>query len=243
MRLALALSLVIAGCIAPNPDYVGGGGDVGGGGAGSGGGGGGAGGGGAGGTGGGGGGGTGGGSTAPDLSMVEPPDLGAPPDLTPPPPVCKDGTRECFGTTAVVCDHGQWTSGRPCPYATNPSTASCTGGYCDSPAGAPNCLFGSGPSETYCYQQVSQNASCEPFVDPQSMGLFWSCAQSVGKGASGDACTNGSQCRTGLCGANGTCFRSCTGASDCPQHTPALKCKSVGIEVEGVSMTENSCVP
>jgi hypothetical protein len=226
--LPFALAVALAGCTAPNPNWEGPG-TVGSGGGGSGGG--------------------NGGGAPPDLGAPKgsPPDLASPqlPDLAPPPPSCTPGERRCSSgappASQLCAADGQWST-RVCPVASDPALAMCMGDFCQPPGDAQNCLIGNGASEDACYS-LSPTLSCQPFIDPQSNGWMWFCAKAVGTGGAGDACTHGSQCRTGFCGSNGTCFRGCEGPGDCPQHSPQLQCKQVTIEVEGVQIFENGCAP
>jgi hypothetical protein len=216
------ITLLLVGCTMPNPDYVEPG--VGGGGSGS------------------GGGGVGGmidAGTA-DLAMKDGAAPSSSPDLSSP-PECQSGDRSCANGSSVACVGGKKVPDRICPSGPN-GPGSCQAGYCELPTDAPQCDFGNGPSEDYCYQQVSPNSTCVPFITGQA-GVTWACGGVVGTKASGDACTNGAQCRSGLCGSNGTCFRPCTGVQDCPQHSPALSCKPIMLVVEGVPVTAHSCVP
>jgi len=238
-RWAVVLALfVVGGCTAPNPDWAGtpgGGGGVGSGGGGAGDGGGGV-----------GSGGASDGGAGVDSSTGSP-DLGAP-DLAG--AMCSADERRCVSGPAAsqACEGGHFVESRRCPNGdVSVLDAQCSGGYCAPPVGAAPCDLNGGPSEAYCFNQISSDHSCQPFVDPQSKQVGWACALVVGSGASGDACTDGAQCRSGLCGSNGTCFRPCNtnrgGNSGCPLHQPPLVCKKVTISVEGVTVSADSCVP
>jgi hypothetical protein len=159
---------------------------------------------------------------------------------------CSGDQRQCASNPveSQSCQSGSWVASRPCPTGdVSVLDAQCNGGYCAPPLGASPCDLNGGPSESYCFQQVSSQHSCQPFVDPQSKMVSWSCAVVVGSGASGAACSSGSQCRSGFCASNGVCFRPCSSTSDCPQHQPPFACKKVTIDVEGVTVDVQSCSP
>lgn len=219
MKRVVILSLVCLGCTAPNPDFVGG---------------------------------VGGGAGDPgppdaataDLAGSVAHDAGvATPDLA---TLCASGPRSCSdapATTSTVCAGGAYHADRLCPGGGDSSAPRCDRGYCQAPAGSPNCGFPA-PSEDFCYTQVSSSQTCTPFIDPQSKMASWSCAPVVGNGASGDACTTGADCRSGFCGPNGTCFRACVTAADCPPGPgPPLRCVKMSLAIEGVAVPVRSCVP
>jgi hypothetical protein len=162
-------------------------------------------------------------------------------------PVCSGDQRQCLATSgSAVCMGGQFGLDRKCP-----TESTCQGGYCQPPAASATtpaghaCAFTAGPVENACFSMggATTDLSCQPFVSANKM-VSWVCAHPVGTGTPGTACTKGSDCRTGFCGSNGTCFRGCETANDCPSSGgPPLNCDSVTITVEGVQVTVNSCVP
>jgi hypothetical protein len=230
MRAALALSLLAFGCTVENPNYAGAGG----------------------------GGGIGGGGGQPGVDgggQPQPPDLSQgtdagnlpSPDLAP--PACNDGERSCVDSPAVasqVCAQGQLSTSRVCPagIVQNSSGPTCMNGYCQPPDNGLDCAQMGGPSDDPCFNNLGVEFTCQPFVDAQAQGASWFCAGAVGMGASGAPCQNDNECRSGFCGSNGTCFRACSFAQDCPQQQgPPLRCKPVTIEVEGIQVTATSCIP
>jgi hypothetical protein len=172
-------------------------------------------------------------------------DSGTPGDLA---AVCKDTQRQCLATTgSAACVSGQYMLDRKCPMG-----SMCKTGYCQPPAmsfvnptGNP-CDVAGGPQENQCFSQVTDTLSCQPFVtDPANKSVSWICATSVGMGLPGAPCTDGSTCRTGFCGSNGTCFRACQLDTDCPVQTNGTRynCREVTITVEGVAVKQTSCIP
>jgi hypothetical protein len=171
-------------------------------------------------------------------------------DLAPGPDLaaqCQPGERACSTTATAAsarCEGGKFAADRLCP-----SQSVCMTGYCQPPpqnpgggAGDP-CDGNGGPRENDC-TFFSQLLSCQPFVDPASKMVSWVCDNEVGMGLPGATCTKGGQCRTGFCGSNGTCYRGCLSAQDCPINGGVvLQCAPVSITVEGVSVTANSCIP
>ena len=115
-----------------------------------------------------------------------------------------------------------------------------------TPAGHP-CDAGGTAQENQCFSAVTDTLSCEPFItDPSNKMVAWFCAHSVGQGLPGAACTDGSTCRTGFCGSNGTCFRACGAGAPCPvppNGTVPYRCAGVKILVEGVEVQATSCIP
>ncbi|HZS37846.1 MAG TPA: hypothetical protein VFF06_13505 [Polyangia bacterium] len=216
-----ALGLLLCACTVANPSYVGDGAD-------------------------------GGGITFPDGSVLGHDggsgghvDLasGGQPDLT---SLCTGGTRSCVSSpvqASEVCAGGQVVVDRACPTA-----SVCDTGYCAPPPQGSNgegdpCDQNQGmPLESNC-TAITTDLSCQPFVDPMDKSVSWTCAQHVGPGLPGQACTSGKQCRTGFCGSNGTCFRGCFLTVDCPNNGKPLTCTQVTIEVEGVMVTAGSCIP
>ncbi len=172
-----------------------------------------------------------------DLSTAPTPDLAA---------QCQPGERACNpGTTQLSagCTDGKFTPDRLCP-----SQSDCMGGYCAPPPQNGNglgepCDFTGTARENEC-TQFSQALSCQPFIDSQTMQVSWICDQQVGQGLPGQTCDKGSQCRSGFCGDNGTCFRGCFGDGDCPINNGLiLQCASVTITVEGQQVMATSCIP
>ena len=80
---------------------------------------------------------------------------------------------------------------------------------------------------------------CQPFVDPNNRSVQWFCDSPVGAGGPGTSCKQGSECKSGFCGSNGTCFRACKMDFECG----GLSCNNVEIVVEGVRVQSGSCVP
>jgi hypothetical protein len=166
-------------------------------------------------------------------------------------PACMPGERACSATASDACVNGTFVAERVCPVGAVPV---CAAGHCLAPpamAGAvigKPCTVGGKPSEAFCVgggTAVNQ-PSCEPFVDPSNDKVIdWLCAPRVGTGVPATPCTSGSTCRSGYCGNNGTCFRSCVTVADCPSQTTVTtwNCAPVMIEVEGLSVTANSCIP
>ncbi len=163
--------------------------------------------------------------------------------------VCTDGQRQCLANTGSgECANGQYMLDRKCPMS-----SMCMKGYCDpppsdaaTPAGHP-CDAGGTAQENQCFSAVTDTLSCEPFItDPSNKMVAWFCAHSVGQGLPGAACTDGSTCRTGFCGSNGTCFRACGAGAPCPvppNGTVPYRCAGVKILVEGVEVQATSCIP
>lgn len=159
---------------------------------------------------------------------------------------CSDGQRSCgnLPQRSEVCAAGEPTADRACPAA-----SSCVSGYCQAPPmtgggdGQPCDQNTTGmPLEGDC-TNFTTDLSCQPFVDPADKMVAWVCARHVGPGLPGDSCTSGKTCRSGFCGANGTCFRGCLLSTDCPNNGKLLKCAPVAITVEGVMVTAGSCIP
>jgi hypothetical protein len=233
MRSAL-LALLLVGCTAANPNWAGG---VGSGGGGS-----------AGGNGSGNGGGSGssggnpsGGNSSPDLGA--PDDLATAADLAP--ASCSDGDRSCSTSgpvTSLACMQSQFANDRTCPAGATMLTApaTCSGGYCQPPAGAPACNQPA-PNDDDCFSLLSSYAfACEPFVDGNG-GVSWFCGSSIGANGAGQMCKSGGECRSGICDNNGLCFRACDSQRGCP--TGSLDCRSVTFVVEGQTVTADGCVP
>jgi hypothetical protein len=212
MRGIWTLALLCAACTAANPNYHGGGGNGGGGAGGS-----------------GGGGGSGG-------------DMAGPVDLSGNMGPCTAGERKCADATASDrCEAGMFVLDRACP-----SASECASTYCAPPAAMPLTQIGQrcdvgGAADSQCQASRTLLLACQPFVNPSTKMVQWFCDKPVGAGTAGAACTNGAQCRSGFCGSNGTCFRACVTAVDCPVATQ--KCDTVEIVVEGVRVQTGSCVP
>jgi hypothetical protein len=185
------------------------------------------------------------GGSGPDGSAIA--DLATPTDLTGSDlsPVCIDGQRICLAQSGSgVCMGGQFTLDRKCP-----ADSICQKGFCRAPTSGSMPPLGSpcdtgGAQENQCFASVTDQLSCQPFVNPSSKAVSWACEKPVGAGVPGTACTEGAQCRSGFCGDNGTCFRACHVDTDCPQtNGQLLHCADVKITVEGVAVTTGSCVP
>lgn len=218
------------GCTASNPSYIGGNG-------------------GSGGVGGSGGpsadmaAGGGGGMGPHDMAVLQPDLAGA---------MCTGDQRACVQVPtpmSVMCSSGMFTRDRVCPFGNvNGSGASCSKGYCQPPTtnGTTSCATG-GPLEQICDQMgggTTHPYSCQPFItNPSTPTVDWWCAIAAnrGSGVAGTSCTKDSDCRTGFCGSNGTCFWACQTTGDCLSAT--LQCKQVTILVEHVTVTATSCIP
>jgi hypothetical protein len=181
-------------------------------------------------------------STPRDLSSASPAA-----DLAMPPTGCTEGKRGCTAdkTRSVVCQMGTFVADRKCP-----TGSVCAEGYCGlPPPGANNsgqsCADPTGgQSAVFCFSGASMPLpDCEPFV--QSGAAVWECAPPVGQGSAGTVCAAeaGNLCRSGFCGSNGTCFRACELATDCPTVGGPWACSAVKIIVEGLAVTANSCIP
>jgi hypothetical protein len=209
-----ALIIFSAGCTAANPDYVPPDGSVG---------------------------------TQRDLAMGKHVDLAMQlaPDLSmPPPPACQGADRSCTPDSAAseLCANSSFQIDRTCP-----GGSMCQGGYCQVPPPGPDGIVGNPcTSEADCAAVSNLADSCQPFVvDPNAdPPVEWHCASSVGDGASGTKCQDGSTCRSGFCiAATSTCFRACTDDLDCPVRLGVKTvCRPEMITVEGVAVTANSCI-
>lgn len=170
-------------------------------------------------------------------------------------PACSAGQRRCVQLptpTSQVCAAGGYHHDRTCPFGTaNMTGAVCDNGYCRPPTtnGTTSCGSG-GPLESVCEQGgnsgpgSSKAFSCQPFVaDPQTKDVAWWCAvaANAGAGVAGTKCTKDSDCHTGFCGSNGTCFWACQSGADCLGML--LRCVPVTITVEGVTVATKSCTP
>jgi hypothetical protein len=116
---------------------------------------------------------------------------------------------------------------------------------CTVPLGAPACDVGGVAQDNQC-TTIALDLSCQPFVVGLGAPLSWFCDKAVGAGLPGTACVSGGQCRSGFCGSNGTCFRACVSAVDCPQNPGTGKhyrCGTVDITDEGVTESTGSCIP
>jgi hypothetical protein len=145
-------------------------------------------------------------------------------------------------TSSLVCSGGAFEVSRVCP-----SQSFCANGYCNAPGGNPMSCDAAGPNELDCLTTPTATLSCQPFVDPSNpvaSQVKWFCDDPVGVGLPGDPCTTGSECRSGFCGSNGTCFRACTTSCPAKSHTGMpLHCAAVTIDVEGVMVSATSCIP
>ncbi|HEY7957215.1 MAG TPA: hypothetical protein VII38_18040 [Polyangia bacterium] len=178
------------------------------------------------------------GATSNDLGTTHHPDLA---------PICTDGERMCAGAISTVCKSGKVETDRHCP-----TDGTCAAGYCQPPAAMVGSVEGQecdpngSPFDGFCLQS-STSLTCQPFItDASNQSLVWVCADAVGPGGIGTSCTHGSECRSGFCGSNGTCFRACDPSPSlgCPQQTNGNppRCEQVDIDVEGVPLTEYGCV-
>lgn len=176
------------------------------------------------------------GGGAPDLATVA---------------MCTAGERRCVTSpspTSEGCFNGAFGRSRTCPFGTKSMMgAVCQSGYCQPPTtnGTTSCGTG-GPLEQICSAPGNGSAaySCQPFIaDPTTKSVEWWCAVAaqMGAGVAGSSCSKGSDCRTGFCGSNGTCFWACQNTGDCLSAT--LQCSPVTIRVEGVTVDASSCIP
>jgi hypothetical protein len=161
---------------------------------------------------------------------------------------CTDGERRCENGSSQICINAMYTVDRMCPQGSQ-----CQQGYCQPPPAmggqlgadcAMTTFAGDGPSENQCLAVLTDKLSCEPFFDPSAGGIVWRCDREIGSGVPATPCTMGSQCRSGFCGSNGTCFRACQGDQDCPvENGSQTFCRQVSIVVEGQQVTAGSCTP
>lgn len=189
-----------------------------------------------------------------DLQGQKDVDLAGPPNKVDMagPMACMIGERTCLANNAAGCRMGAFVKDRTCP-----TGSTCADGHCAAPSPGTNnlgknCAPTGTPTESLCVAGVSGGSastipSCEPFIDPAAPTdgkVVWACAPPIGMGVSGTPCTEGSQCRSGFCGSNGTCFRSCITAADCPSSGSGggWKCSVVSITVEGSMLMASSCV-
>ena len=168
---------------------------------------------------------------------------GPTPDLM---PICTGEQRLCLANSGSAgCVDGNYVLDRKCPMG-----SMCASGYCQPPSlGIPpagiNCDFGTGPAENNCFAVggADNGLSCQPYVNGLTGNVSWACTPKIGAGLPGDACQDGAQCRSGFCGSNGTCFRTCRVDTDCPQSaTRHLRCATTDVIVEGKTVHENSCI-
>lgn len=194
-------------------------------------------------------------TTVVDMSVrdgaVVAPDLTSTADLRPVPPdfavpACVEGARFCNDNKIIACEKGDFVLDRQCP-----SGSSCVDASCQPPPLNPatglagsNCKGDNGPSENFCLAVTGLNLSCQPFLSGGD--VLWRCATAVGAGVPATQCDpdEGAKCRTGFCGDNGTCFRTCVDDNQCPNFgNQQTTCKSTNILVEGKTVSAKSCVP
>jgi hypothetical protein len=186
-----------------------------------------------------------------DLAGQKPGDLAGVPDkadLAQPNMSCTGDERGCLAGASARCEAGMLKQDRQCPMSSQ-----CQSGYCQPPAPSSNnvgkaCSSMGIASEALCVNGISGGGttapSCQPFFVAGTSDPKWVCAAPIGAGLPGIACTQGSQCRSGFCGSNGTCFRACFSVGDCPTSGNVnWKCVAVNIAVEGRSVSAQSCVP
>jgi hypothetical protein len=155
---------------------------------------------------------------------------------------CSGDARGCVGAGASGhCVNGTLTPDRTCPEG-----STCNATVCGPPASKPGspqtgqrCDVSGGPEEQQCRALPSANLSCQPFVNVGTQKLVWFCDAAVGAGGAGAHCTRGSECRTGVCTAGGICFFGCHSDLEC--GSPALRCNSLDVTVEGVTQSAKSC--
>jgi hypothetical protein len=169
-------------------------------------------------------------------------DLAGPADLSGPMGTCGPGERKCPAPTASDrCENGTFIVDRECP-----AGSVCSLTYCAPPVSmlptqiGQRCDAGNGAQDLQCSASKMLMLTCQPFVNPANKSVQWFCDTPVGAGAAGTACTRASQCRSGICGANGTCFAACQQDFECKN---GLHCNGVDILVEGVRVQAGSCVP
>jgi hypothetical protein len=158
---------------------------------------------------------------------------------------CAAGERSCTTTGSERCQAGILTADRTCP-----DSSMCTNGYCSVPPGGigqtmgKSCAFGGGASQATCQTGASSPETCQPFIaaaGPPAQ-VTWVCDTSVGAGVAGTACTNDTDCNSGFCGGNGTCFVACVTVGECG-GSMQMQCKQVAIMVEGSPVMASSCIP
>lgn len=189
--------------------------------------------------------------TSPGADLTRPPvgaDLATAIDLAVAVNACNGPMdRDCGPMGSLACTAGALTADRDCP-----EHSTCTDGYCAAPPpsglGAVvgrSCSFNNKPGDGLC-ASLSNEASCQPFLHPVNPGgaVKWTCDVAVGAGSRGTPCTQGTTCRSGFCGSNGTCFVGCDNDVDCFSATPPkFRCKGVSITVEGRTLATKSCTP
>lgn len=186
-----------------------------------------------------------------DANVVIPVDLTNAPDLRPAPPdfavpACVEGARFCNDNKIIACEQGDFVLDRQCP-----SGSACVDASCQPPPLNPatglagsNCAGDNGPSENFCLAVMGLNLSCQPFLSGGD--VIWRCATAIGSGVPATDCNSdqGAKCRTGFCGDNGTCFRTCVDDNQCPNFgNQQTTCESAKILVEGKTVSAKSCVP
>jgi hypothetical protein len=153
---------------------------------------------------------------------------------------CTEGERRCSATASEDCVKGSFATDRVCP-----AGSMCMQTYCSPPATmlptqiGQRCDVG-GAQHSQCTANRTLMLECQPFVNPLNLSVQWFCDKPVGTGGAGTKCTMGSECQSGFCGANGTCFRPCRATFECPAGE---QCTDVQIVVEGVRVQSGSCVP
>ncbi len=188
-----------------------------------------------------------GGDPRVDAAVPAGADLAGPADLATP-ATCSGDQRACSATASQRCVGDHFAADRACP-----SGSQCTTGYCGTPSMGmgtvgKSCVFAGHPTETQCITGAgSDTPSCQPFITGATgtaTEVTWLCDVPVGTGNPAAACTQGSQCRSGFCGSNGTCFRACVATPDCPGTGPVkLTCAMVTLAVEGRTVSAMSCIP
>lgn len=116
-------------------------------------------------------------------------------------------------------------------------TSACTDDAASAGSASSNNTDVSDAGDTSC----SSNGDCTPpdvcLFDPATGEL--ACGVGDGMGATGDACTDGSECASGIC-LNGQCADPCAGEEDCPA---GYTCRASEVPTDSGTVTIDVCVP
>ena len=168
-------------------------------------------------------------------------DLAGPADLNGPMGSCGAGERKCPAATASDrCEKGVFVVDRQCP-----AGSTCMLTYCAPPSTMLPTQIGQrcdagGAQDLQCLANKTLMLECQPFIDPTNRSVQYFCDAPVGSGGAGTSCTRGSECKSGFCATNGTCFSACQQDLECKN---GLRCRGVEILVEGVRAQSGSCAP